>query len=176
MIFTPIEIPGACIVDLSPHRDERGFFARSWCADEFARHGLDARLAQCNISFNRERGILRGMHFQAEPHPEPKLVRCTRGAIYDVVLDLRKSSPTYRRWQAVELSQDNRRALFIPAGCAHGFQTLTPESEVLYHMGAAYHADLARGVRWNDPAFGIQWPIASPLLSPRDAGYPDFTA
>lgn len=175
LIFTPTSIPGAYIVDIEPRRDDRGFFTRSWCVNEFERNGLNARLVQCNISFNQQRGTLRGMHYQAAPHPEAKLVRCTRGAIYDVVLDLRPDSPGYLKWQGVELSDTNHRALFIPDGCAHGFQSLTDNSEVLYHMSEFYHADLARGVRWNDPAFGISWPIPQPILSERDAALADYT-
>lgn len=174
MIFTPTPIPGAWIVDIEPREDARGFFARSWCREEFARHGLDARLVQCSISFNRHRHTLRGMHFQAAPHEEPKLVRCTRGRMWDVALDLRRDSPTFRRWHGVELTAENRRALFVPAGCAHGFLTLEDDVEVLYQMGEFYHPESARGVRWNDPAFGIAWPTNAPLLSDRDASYPDF--
>lgn len=175
MILTPTEIAGVYVVDLEPRPDERGFFARSWCMHEFEQHGLDARLVQCNISFNLHRATLRGLHYQAMPHPETKLIRCTRGAIYDVALDLRPEQPTFRKWVGIELSDRNRRALYVPAGCAHGFQSLTDASEVLYHMSESYHPDLARGVRWNDPAFAIAWPLAQPILSPRDAGYPDFT-
>lgn len=175
MIFTPTPIPGAWIVDIEPREDARGFFARSWCREEFSRHGLDARLVQCSISFNRRRHTLRGMHYQAEPHQEPKLVRCTRGRMWDVVLDLRRDSPAFRRWHGVELTAENRRALFVPAGCAHGFLTLEDNVEVLYQMGEFYHPESARGVRWNDPAFGIAWPADAPLLSERDASYPDFT-
>lgn len=175
MILTPTEIAGVYVVELEPRPDERGFFARSWCQREFEQHGLDARLVQCNISHNLHRATLRGLHYQATPHPETKLVRCTQGAIYDVALDLRPEQPTFRKWVALELSARNRRALYIPAGCAHGFQSLTDESEVLYHMSEYYHPDLARGVRWNDPAFAITWPLPQPLLSPRDAGYPDFS-
>ncbi|MCS6771931.1 MAG: dTDP-4-dehydrorhamnose 3,5-epimerase [Kiritimatiellae bacterium] len=174
MIFTPTHIPGVWIVDVEPREDPRGFFARTWCRDEFARHGLDARLVQCNISFNRSRHTLRGMHYQAPPHEEPKLVRCTRGRIWDVALDLRRDSPTYCRWVAIELSAENRRALFIPTGCAHGFLTLEDNSEVFYQMGEAYRPEAARGVRWNDPAFGIKWPTELPFLSEKDASYPDF--
>lgn len=175
MKFSLTPIPGAWIVDIEPRVDERGFFARSWCRDEFARHGLDARLVQCNVSFNRRRHTLRGMHFQCPPYEEPKLVRCTRGRMWDVVVDLRRDSPTYCRWHAVELTADNRRALFVPVGCAHGFLTLEDDTEVLYQMGEAYHPEAARGVRWNDAAFGITWPTDAPLLSDKDASYPDFT-
>lgn len=175
MIFTPTPIRGAWIVDIERREDERGFFARIWCCEEFARHGLDARLVQCNLSYNRYRNTLRGMHFQSAPHEEPKLVRCTRGRIWDVVLDLRRDSPTFRRWHGIELTAENRRALFVPAGCAHGYLTLEDNVEVLYLMGEFYHPESARGVRWNDPAFGIIWPTDAPLLSERDATYPDFT-
>jgi len=175
LIFTASLIPGAWIIDLDPRVDDRGFFARNWCQHEFEKKGINAQLAQCNVSVNKQRGTLRGMHFQGDPHPEAKLVRCTRGSIYDVVLDLRKESTTYLKWQAVELSHENHRALFVPAGCAHGFQSLTDDSEVLYMMSEFFHPDLARGVRWNDPAFAIPWPIANPILSGRDASYPDFT-
>lgn len=164
------------IVDVEPREDERGMFCRSWCAREFANAGLDHRLTQCNLSFNRYRGTLRGMHYQADPYPEAKLVRCERGAIYDVALDLRKASPTYLKWTSAELTSDNRRSLFVPAGCAHGFQVLEDNTEVFYQMSESYHPDLALGVRWDDPAFGISWPLENPLLSARDASYPDFQA
>ena len=174
MIINPTDIPGAYLVELQPRQDERGFFARSWCAREFSERGLEERLAQCNISFNDRRGTLRGMHYQADPFPEAKLVRCTHGSIFDVVLDLRPGSPTYLAWRGFELTRTNRRALYVPAGCAHGFQSLEDETEVLYHMSEFFHPEQARGVRWNDPAFGIQWPLPQPILSARDAGYPDF--
>lgn len=176
MIFTPSIIPGAWIVDLERREDDRGFFARSWCGKEFAARGLEASLSQCNVSVNKRKGTLRGMHFQEYPFPESKLVRCTKGVIYDVVLDLRRESPAYCKWQAVELSEDSGRALFIPAGCAHGFQSLTDNTEVLYLMSEFFHPDLARGVRWNDPAFGISWPLKNPVLSGRDASYPDYAS
>ncbi len=162
------------IVDVETREDDRGMFCRSWCAKEFKDAGLSDRLTQCNISFNRHKSTLRGLHYQADPYPEAKLVRCTRGAIYDVALDLRKDSPTYLKWFGAELTAGNRRSLFVPAGCAHGFQALEDASEVFYQMSESYHPDLARGVRWNDPAFGITWPIAKPLLSTRDASYPDY--
>lgn len=175
MIFTPTPIPGAWVVDIEPREDPRGFFARTWCVEEFARHGIDVRFVQSNLSYNRRRHTLRGMHFQVHPHEEPKLVRCTHGRIWDVVLDLRRESPTFCHWHGVELSAENRRALFVPAGCAHGFLTLEDDVEVFYLMGEFYHPESARGVRWNDPAFGIAWPTDAPLLSERDASYPDFT-
>jgi dTDP-4-dehydrorhamnose 3,5-epimerase len=172
--FTPTSLEGAWLVDLEPIEDERGFFARSWSPEEFARHGLDARIAACNVSLNRAPGTLRGMHFQVAPHAEVKLVRCTAGAIHDVIIDLRPGSPTYLRWYAAELTARNRSALYVPAGLAHGFQTLEPDSEVLYQMGTPYVAEAARGVRWDDPAFAIDWPAAERVMSERDRTYPDF--
>lgn len=174
MIFTETRLKGAFIIDIDPHEDERGFFARSWCEKEFKQHGLNPRLAQCNISFNKKRGTLRGMHYQAEPFPEAKLVRCTMGAVYDVVIDLRSGSPTFRQWAAVELTAENRRALYIPEGLAHGFQTLVDNTEVLYQMGEFFHPECARGVRWNDPAFAVEWPRDISIISSRDQGYLDF--
>lgn len=176
MKFSPTALAGACIIDIEPVPDERGFFARSWCREEFARHGLNPDLAQCSISFNKKRGTLRGMHYQAKPHEETKVVRCTRGSIYDVILDLRPESPTFRKWIAVELSADNRRMLYIPAGLAHGFQSLTDDAEVFYQISTPYHPELARGVRWDDPAFGIEWPVMERIISDKDRQYPDFAA
>jgi len=163
-------------VELEQLGDDRGFFARSFCREEFEAHGLDPQIAQCNISFNARRGTLRGMHYQAVPHAEAKLVRCTQGAIWDVIVDLRRDSPSFKRWHAVELSAANRRALYVPEGFAQGFQTLADDSEVLYLMSQFYRPDAARGVRWDDPAFGIEWPIADPQLSVRDRGLPLFGA
>lgn len=168
MIFTETKLKGAFVIDIEPREDERGFFARSWCEDEFAKHGLNSRLAQCNISFNKKRGTLRGMHYQIEPFPEAKLTRCTRGAIYDVIIDLRSHSPTFKQWVSVELNAENRRALYIPAGFAHGFQTLEDNTEVFYQMSEFYHPECARGVRWDDPAFGIIWPIQEVIISAAD--------
>jgi dTDP-4-dehydrorhamnose 3,5-epimerase len=172
--FTETRLKGAFLVELEALGDERGFFARSWCEREFREHGLDPALVQCNISFNKAAGTLRGMHYQAAPHAEAKLVRCTQGAIYDVVVDLRPESESYCAWIAYELTAQNHRMVFVPAGCAHGFQTLEPDSEVFYQMSAAYDAASARGVRWNDPAFAITWPRADPILSERDAAFADF--
>jgi dTDP-4-dehydrorhamnose 3,5-epimerase len=174
MTFEQTFIPGVWIVSLERRDDNRGFFARSFCEREFASHGLLTRFPQCNISFNRKRGTLRGMHFQREPMAEAKLVRCTKGAVYDVVVDLRKQSPTYLRWFGIELTDENRQALYIAAGCAHGFQTLADNAELFYQMSEFYDAAAGDGVRWNDPAFGIKWPLTDPLLSERDATYPDF--
>jgi dTDP-4-dehydrorhamnose 3,5-epimerase len=162
------------VIELDRLEDERGFFARSFCRDEFAAHGLRSSFVQCNISFNARRGTLRGLHFQASPHEEAKLVRCTRGAVFDVIVDLRKASATYRQWIAVELGADNHRMLYVPEGFAHGFQTLEDASEVFYQMSETFRPEASRGVRWNDPAFGIDWPLANPTVSARDADYPDF--
>ncbi len=174
MRFLPSRIEGVVAIEPDPVRDERGFFERTWCAAEFGEHGLDARLAQCSASFNRRRGTLRGMHLQAPPHAEAKLVRVTRGAIHDVALDLRPDSPTFRQWVAEELSAENRRMLYVGPGLAHGFQTLEDQTEVFYQISVPHHPGSARGVRWDDPAFGIEWPLADPILNERDAGYPDF--
>ncbi|SRR6266545_1058835 len=175
MIFAETQLKGAFIIDPERIEDERGFFARTWDRREFEARGLNSNLAQCNISYNARRGTLRGMHYQATPHAETKLVRCTIGAIYDVIIDLRPGSPTLRQWLAVELSADNRRMLYIPEGFAHGFQTLEDHTEVFYQMTEFYAPDYARGLRWNDPAFDIEWPVAEQrVLSERDAGYMDY--
>lgn len=171
MRFTPVNLAGAYVVEIEPHHDDRGFFARSWCTQEFIVHGLDSRLAQCNVSFNRKRGTLRGMHFQAAPHGEAKLVRCTRGTIHDVIVDLRPHSPTFRQWQGFELSATNHRALYIPEDFAHGFQTLEDDCEVFYQMSNAYTPSASRGLRWDDPALAISWPVTEPVLSDRDRSY-----
>ncbi len=168
----PTPLAGAYAVELERLEDERGFFARSFCRDEFRSRGLASVVAQCNVSWNRQRGTLRGLHFQAAPHEEAKLVRCTRGAIWDVIVDLREGSPTRLRWHALELTAENRTALYVPEGLAHGFQTLSDDAEVLYQMSVPYHAELARGVRWDDPRIGIRWPLADPILSARDRAYP----
>jgi dTDP-4-dehydrorhamnose 3,5-epimerase len=169
-------LPGAWIVELDLLADDRGWFARTYDAEEFRARGLDPAVAQCNASFNARRGTLRGMHYQAEPHGESKLVRCVRGAIFDVAVDLRADSPAYCGWHGVELSAENRTAFYIPAGLAHGFQTLTEDAEVLYQMGASYVPGAARGVRWNDPAFDIAWPAfdGELAISERDSSFADF--
>ena len=174
MIFSDTEIEGVRIVELAPHTDARGSFARSFCIDEFAAAGIDLTIVQTNISRNSSRGTLRGLHFQAEPAPEPKLVRCTAGRIFDVAVDLRAGSPSFCRWTGLELDAGTHNGLYIPAGCAHGFLTLDDNTEVSYLMGTAYVPELARGVRWNDPAFNIDWPIAPETMSEKDAAYPDF--
>ena len=174
MIFTETAIAGVVIVDIERRGDARGFFARSFCAEEFAAHGLATGFVQTNIAHNVRRGTLRGLHYQAEPHPEPRLVRCTRGAVFDVAVDLRPDSASFCRWVGVELGAANHRGLYIPAGCAHGLLTLEDHCEVSYLMGAAYVPELARGVRWNDPAFAIAWPFEPSVMSERDAALPDF--
>ncbi|HEY5344213.1 MAG TPA: dTDP-4-dehydrorhamnose 3,5-epimerase [Solirubrobacteraceae bacterium] len=176
MRFVETPLPGAWAIELEEIEDDRGWFARTFDAEEFRARGLNPDVVQCNASFNHRRGTLRGMHYQAEPHGESKLVRCVRGAIFDVAVDLRPDSPTGRAWHGVELSAENRLAFYIPAGLAHGFQTLTDNSEVLYQMGDPYVPEAARGVRWDDPAFGIEWPEpdGERIISERDAGYPDF--
>jgi dTDP-4-dehydrorhamnose 3,5-epimerase len=160
------------VVEIEPRNDDRGFFARSFCMEEFETHGLEQRVAQCNISFNERAGTLRGLHFQAEPHGEAKLVRCTQGAIYDVAVDIRPGSKTYLKWHAVELNSKNRRMLFIPQGFAHGFQTVLDDSEISYLMFESYHPESARGLRWDDPKIGIVWPLANEIISEKDRTYP----
>ena len=174
MRFQPTELPEVVVIELDRLEDDRGFFARSFCAAEFRRHGLVDRFVQANVSFNRRRGTLRGLHYQDEPRPESKLVRCTRGRVFDVAVDLRADSPSYCRWVSSELSAENRRALYIPPGCAHGFLSLEDNSEMLYLMGVEYDPGLARGVRWDDPAFSIAWPLQPDVISQRDSAYSDF--
>jgi dTDP-4-dehydrorhamnose 3,5-epimerase len=174
MIFTETPLEGVFVVDVEPHEDERGSFARTFCSAEFERHGLRLPVSQCNVSYNTLRGTLRGMHYQAEPHGEAKLVRCTSGAIFDVVVDLRARSKTYCRWFGVDLTAGNRRMLYVPDGLAHGFQTLADESEVFYVMSAPYVPEAFRGVRFDDPAFGISWPEPVRVVSARDREYEDF--
>ena len=176
MKFEQSPLPGAFVVDLDRKDDERGFFARTFCHDEFSEHGLVADYAQSSVSFNKRKGTLRGMHFQKKPHEETKLVRCTMGAIYDVIVDLRPGSPTQTRWFGIELSAVNRRAFYVPKGFAHGFITLADESEVLYQISTQFHPESAAGVRWNDPAFTIEWPLEAVVMSGRDRSYPDYQA
>ena len=172
MIFTPTSVDGAFVIDVEPVGDNRGGFARTWCQREFEARGLKVTPVQCSVSMNPVRGTIRGMHYQADPHGEPKLVRCTRGAVYDVVLDIRPMSPTFRRWISVELTEANRRSVYAPPGTAHGFQTLAPDSEVYYQIAQFYEPSSARGVRWDDPFFGIQWPDQPAVMSERDQGFP----
>jgi dTDP-4-dehydrorhamnose 3,5-epimerase len=174
MRYQAAAVPGVWVVEPERHEDERGFFARIFDGEEFAARGLNPALAQASISFNRSRGTLRGMHWQAAPHEEDKLVRCTRGALYDVALDLRRGSPTYLRWHAEELSAANHRMLYIPKGCAHGLLTLADDTEVHYHIAQPWVPASARGARWNDPAFGIAWPEPARVISARDRGWPDY--
>jgi dTDP-4-dehydrorhamnose 3,5-epimerase len=172
LIFIATPLAGAYVVDAKRIEDERGFFARSFCRRELEAHGMSAHVAQCNISFTQRRGTLRGMHYQAKPHEEAKLVRCTRGVIWDVIVDLRADSSTFAQWHGVELSATSRRALYVPEGFAHGFQTLTDDAEIFYMMSEFYHPQAARGLRWNDPKVGIEWPLPNPLMSERDRSYP----
>jgi dTDP-4-dehydrorhamnose 3,5-epimerase len=172
MIFTESPLPGAFLVDLEPLADDRGFFARSFCAEEFAAKGLSVEWRQCSVSFNARKGTLRGLHYQDAPHEEHKLVRCTAGAIFDVIVDIRPHSTGYRRWFGVELTAHNRRSLFIPPGYAHGFVTLSDDAEVYYMISVPHAPEHARGFRWSDPAFGIQWQMTPSVISSRDAAYP----
>lgn len=175
MKFTPTQIEGVVIIDIEPRTDDRGFFARSFCAREFAAQGLHTTYLQANMSYNHHQGTLRGMHWQAAPHAEVKVVRCTRGAIYDVAVDVRPDSPSFRQWVGVELTADNARSLYIPEGCAHGYLTLTQGAEIHYLVSAFYAPEHERGARWNDPAFGITWPeTADRIISPRDEAHPEF--
>jgi dTDP-4-dehydrorhamnose 3,5-epimerase len=174
MIFQEAKLGGVFEICLERNVDERGFFARSWCSREFEQRKLNPNLVQCSISFNSRKGTLRGMHYQADRYAEAKLVRCTKGAIYDVAIDMRPHSTTFKQWIGTELTAANRRALYIPEGCAHGFLTMEDETEVLYQISEFHHPESARGVRWNDPAFGIAWPGAVEVISDRDRTYPDF--
>jgi dTDP-4-dehydrorhamnose 3,5-epimerase len=175
MIFTETPLQGAWIIDPEPAADERGLFARVWCAREFAAQGLETGIAQVSVSFNPHQGTLRGLHYQAEPHGEVKLVRCSGGAIFDVIVDLREDSSTFASHYSVVLTAANRRLLYVPRGCAHGFQTLEPNTEVTYQISEFYMPGHGRGVRWDDPAFGIAWPAAEwRIMTDRDRTYPDF--
>lgn len=173
MLFCETPIRGVYVIDPQPHLDERGSFARTWCRQEFADRGLNAEVAQCATSFNHQAGTLRGLHYQAAPHAEAKLVRCTQGAVYDVVVDLRPGSPTLHGHFAVELTSENRRMVYVPPGCAHGFLTLADNTEVFYQMSQAHHSASSRGVRWDDPTLGIRWPqVGVHVVSDRDAALP----
>jgi dTDP-4-dehydrorhamnose 3,5-epimerase len=174
MTFHETRLPGVFEIEVERHSDERGFFARTWCQKEFEAKGLNPRLVQSSLSFNARKGTLRGMHYQSAPFAETKLVRCTRGAIYDVVLDLRPQSPAFKNWIAVTLTAEKRNMVYVPEGCAHGFLTLQDASEVFYQMSEFYSAESAWGVRWNDPAFRITWPEKVEVISERDRTYPDF--
>ncbi len=175
MRFTETTVRGAYLIDPERRGDERGFFTRLWCRDEFAERGLTADFVQCNDSFSARRGTLRGLHYQDAPYGEVKLVRCVRGAVFDVLVDLRRESPTYTRWFGTELTADSRRMLYVPEGCAHGYLTLQDDSEVVYPVSRLYRPEAERGIRWNDPQFSIEWPIKESLtLSPKDQQWPDY--
>lgn len=176
MIFTETKLQGAFLIEPKKFEDERGFFSTSWSAREMQEHGISPRLADCNISFNLRKGTLRGMHFQREPRAQAKLVRCTRGGIYDVAIDLRPDSPTFKQWAGAELTADNHLMLYIPEGFAHGFLTLEDKTEVFYMVSEIYAPELADGVRWDDPAFGVEWPGEVKVINERDANYTDFRA
>lgn len=171
MIFKETKLKGAFIIEPERLEDERGFFARSWCRKEFEAHGLNPNLVQCNISYNKKRGTLRGMHYQVTPYEEAKLVSCIKGRIYDVIIDLRPDSSSYCQWLAIELGAENHKMLYIPEGYAHGFQTLEDNTEVFYQMSEFYHPECAKGVRWDDQVFGIEWPVLSPVISANDLSY-----
>lgn len=174
MIFTQTALQGAYVVEPEKIEDQRGFFCRTWCTKVFKEHGLNHNLVQCNISYNKKKGTLRGMHFQVYPHEEAKLVRCTMGAFFDVIIDMRPKSATFMQWVGVELSAVNRKMLYIPEGFAHGFQTLEDNTEVFYQMSEFYYPEAAKGLRWNDPQFNIEWPEDVRTISPKDQSFPDF--
>jgi dTDP-4-dehydrorhamnose 3,5-epimerase len=175
MLFTEVGLKGAYLIGLEPIKDERGFFARSWCKREFEAHGLASRMAQANVSFNKDRGTLRGMHYQAVPYAEVKLVRCTRGAIYDVIIDLRPESETFGKWTGFELTADNYQLVYVPEGFAHGFETLEDSTEVTYQVSEFYNPRSEGGIRYNDPTFGIRWPEAVQVISQKDLTWPDYS-
>jgi dTDP-4-dehydrorhamnose 3,5-epimerase len=175
VIFAAASLSGAFILEPERLEDPRGFFARMWCALEFEARGLNSRLVQCSLSFNKRKGTLRGLHYQVAPSAETKLIRCTMGAIYDVIVDLRPDSPTYKRHLGAVLTAENRKMLYVPEGCAHGFQTLADDTEVFYQMSEFYSPEHTRGVRWNDPVFGIPWPEDERTIIDRDRNYPDFS-
>jgi dTDP-4-dehydrorhamnose 3,5-epimerase len=176
MIFTETRLKNAFLIDPERFEDERGFFARSWCELEFRNNGIEIKFVQCNISFNKKMGTLRGIHYQASPYEEARLIRCTMGAIYDVIVDLRPNSLTYKKWISTELTSDNRRMIYVPKGFAHGFLTLTDNSEIFYMMSEYYAPGFNRGIKWNDPVLGITWPTDVRVISSQDKSYPDFGA
>ena len=175
MIFASTRLPGVYVIDLEKREDMRGYFARAWCATEFAKHRLPT-FVQTNMSLSRQRGTIRGLHYQAAPHGEAKYMRCIRGAIFDVAVDVRPDSPTYKKWFGLELTADNRKAVFIPEGLAHAYQALTDDAEVIYSASCAYTPGAERGIRWNDPAFDIEWPIREAIVSDKDMKWADFKA
>jgi len=174
VLFIETKLDGVYIIELEKMEDDRGFFARTFCQREFEAYGLNPRVAQCSTSFNKKKGTLRGLHYQVAPYEEVKVVSCKSGAIYDVAVDLRPDSPAFKQWMAVELTEDNRKALYIPAGCAHGFQTLVDNAEVYYQISEFYHPEAAKGIRWDDPTFGVQWPVENPFVSAKDTSWPAF--
>jgi dTDP-4-dehydrorhamnose 3,5-epimerase len=174
MIFTATQLGGVWLIDIEPRKDQRGFFARTWCRQELTAHGLDPRIAQESLSFNRHRGTVRGLHFQRPPHEEIKIVRCTRGGIFDVIVDLRPQSPSYLRWQGFELTAENHKALYVPMGFAHGFQTLDDNAEIVYQISEFYAPNSAGGYRYDEAVFGIAWPLPISVISERDLHWPKF--
>jgi dTDP-4-dehydrorhamnose 3,5-epimerase len=172
MQFSKTKLPGVWLIELELRQDDRGFLARTFCEKEFTAQGLNTHWPQCNLTSTKKRGMIRGLHYQADPKPEVKLIRCSAGAVYDVVVDIRNDSPTFGKWEAFELNGQNRRMLYVPGGVAHGFQCLTDNCELFYHMSESYYPELARGIRWNDPDVAVQWPISSPTLSERDDALP----
>jgi dTDP-4-dehydrorhamnose 3,5-epimerase len=172
LLITQTDLEGACIIDIDPRRDERGYFARVWCSREFDEQGLNTKLVQCNVAYNYKRGILRGMHYQNHPYAEVKLVRCTRGAVYDVIVDLRVDSPSYLKWVGVELTEENHRMLYVPEGFAHGYVTLQDDSELFYQVSQFYTPGAEGGIRWDDPAVGIEWPdVGELMISEKDRSW-----
>ncbi len=174
MVFSETKLKGAFIIEPERLEDERGFFARTWCTREFEVYGLNQKLVQCNISFNKKKATMRGMHYQVEPYKEAKLVRCTGGAIYDVIVDLRPDSHTFKQWISVELTDENRKMIYVPEVFAHGFLTLEDNTEVVYQMSEFYSSECARGFRWDDPAFNLEWPVDVKVIAEKDSHYPDF--
>ena len=174
MIFKETKLKGAYIIEMEKLEDERGFFARTWDKEEFIKHGLNTKVAQCSISYNKTKGMLRGIHYQVKPYSECKLVRCTAGKIFDVIVDLRTDSETFRKWFGVELSEENHKMLYIPDGFAHGFQTLEDDSEVIYQISEFYNKEAERGIRWDDPTLAIKWPLETTIISERDKNFPLF--
>jgi dTDP-4-dehydrorhamnose 3,5-epimerase len=174
MKFSQCQLPGLFVIDIESVSDERGMFARCWCEDEFRQQGLVTQLSQCSLSFNKSKATLRGMHYQKMPNAETKVVRCTRGSIFDVAIDLRPESPSYKKWFGIQLSAENHKMLYIPEGMAHGFITLEPDTEVFYQISVPYAPESACGVRWNDPCFNIKWPMNPTVISAKDSNYPDY--
>jgi len=174
MIFTKTKLNGAFIVELEKGKDKRGFFARAWDYKQFLEHGLNSNLVQCNISFTEKKGTLRGMHYQTKPYQETKLIRCTKGKIFDVIIDLRVKSETFKEWLGIELTADNYKMLYVPEDFAHGFMTLEDDTEIFYQISQYYNPELEQGVRWDDQAFQIRWPLHPILISEKDLGYPSF--